>query len=179
MKHRGIIFFIKLKFIIGFSNFLCIHIGAFIFVVLCDFGKSQNIFKLIWKLLWKDSEKEKKEKKQQNKRKGPRRPNSLLPLGQLRSAAGSPAPSLGPIASQRAVSPPSLGWPTGPAPLRHCPVRPTSQACPFPRVVDERVSVQSKPRPSVTSQNSHSKITHIKKIIFKIYFKNYKIIWAL
>ena len=47
MKHRGIIFFIKLKFIIGCSNLLCIHIGAFIFIVLCDLEQSQNIFELI------------------------------------------------------------------------------------------------------------------------------------
>ena len=43
MKYREILFFIKIKLIIGFSNLLCIHFGAFIFIVLCDFGQSQNI----------------------------------------------------------------------------------------------------------------------------------------
>ena len=86
MKYREIIFFIKIKFIIGFSNLLCIHIGAFIFIVLCDFGQNQNTSKLILNCFEKALKK--------NKRKGKTFPHQLLAqLGALLSPVGRAAAS--------------------------------------------------------------------------------------
>ena len=52
MKHRKIIFFIKLKIIIGLSNLLCIHASALIFVDMSGLTKVQKYFKEILKWLW-------------------------------------------------------------------------------------------------------------------------------
>jgi len=50
MKHRKIIFFIELKFIMGPSNLLCIHAFALIFVDLSGLTKIQKYFKVILKI---------------------------------------------------------------------------------------------------------------------------------
>jgi len=53
MKYREIIFFIKLKFIIGLSNLLHIHAFALIFVDMSDLTKAHKYFKSDFKIDWK------------------------------------------------------------------------------------------------------------------------------
>jgi len=103
---------------------LCIHIDAFIFIALCDFGQNQNISKLILNCF------EKALKKKQKKRKGKKNsPAAFRPAGLIsfpaaqhsifpsRGLATAQAAGRSPAAQARLLLPsPSLCLADGPRP---------------------------------------------------------------
>ena len=78
MKYRKkIIFFIKIKFIIGFSNLFVHSCWSIYFHFIVWFWAKSKYFWIVLKLLWKDFEIKKRNKKETNKRN---RRKNLPPL---------------------------------------------------------------------------------------------------
>jgi len=153
IKYREIIFCIKIKLIIESSNMdvhTCWSIYTF---VLCEFGQSQNIFKLIWKQLW--NKKEQKEKNEKKRELTCSRPRPMAEAQLLPSPAASFLVPAQLAAQQQA-------WPRAPSPPCARPSTPLgSPAGPAPRHPLLHLSVTRSPRLDSLTSGAHTSVTYL------------------